>query len=379
MTQETQNYVLGKGRLYFNQFKPGTNVGMGERYLGNSPEFSATNDTEVLDHYSSEGGLREKDESILLEISSSGSFTCDNISAENVALFFLGETVTKSAVSVTGQRELFANWKRGTTLQLGASDALPTGVRKVSNLKVGVAASGASVDLAQDISGQAGVTIVSATGNYELDAELGRLYLEPTSSAITGDVKIVVQYDVAAQSRAMVISSNQQVQGSLRFIADNPKGENKDYFFPKVTLSPDGDYSLKGDDWQSMGFSFEALKLGNLQRVYVDIRAVDASGSDPADMRYVSVLPAATSGPANTPVSFTVIVRDGNNNTVPGATVTLTASNSGVLSENQENTGFDGTFTATVNKVTAGAVAVTATVQTADGPVSATSQNITFS
>lgn len=379
MTQAPQNYVLGKGRLYFNQFKPGSNVGMGERYLGNTPEFSATNDTETLDHFSAEGGLREKDESVLLEISSSGSFTCDNISAENVALFFLGETMTKSAVSVTGQREVFTGWKRGTTLQLGTTDALPTGVRKVSNVKVGIAASGTNVNLSQEIEGQAGVTILTATGNYELDGELGRLYLEPTSNQITGDIKLVVQFDVAAQSRDMIVSSNQQVQGSLRFIADNPVGENKDYFFPKVTLNPDGDYALKGDDWQSMGFAFEALKLPGRQRVYVDVRAVDATGANPADIRYVSIMPDATSGPANTPISFKVIVRDGNNDTVPGETVTLSASNSGTLSESQENTGIDGTFTATVNKATAGGVAVTATVQTASGPVTATSQTITFS
>lgn len=379
MTQAPQNYVLGKGRLYFNQFKPGTNVGMGERYLGNTPEFSATNDTETLDHFSAEGGLREKDESVLLEISSSGSFNCDNISAENVALFFLGEVLTKSAVSVTGQREIFTAWKRGTTLQLGTSDALPTGVRKVSNVKVGVAASTTNINLSQPITGQSGVTVLDANGNYELDAALGRLYLEPTSNQITGDIKIVVEYDVAAQSRDMIISSNQQVQGSLRFIADNPVGENKDYFFPKVTLNPDGDYALKGDDWQSMGFSFEALKLPGRQRVYVDVRAVSATGGSPADLRYVSVLPTATTGPANTPISFKVIVRDGNNDTVPGETVTLSASNSGVLSEDQENTGFDGTFTATVNKTTAGAVTVTATVQSAAGPVTATSQTITFS
>ena len=103
------------------------------------------------------------------------------------------------------------------------------------------------------------------------------------------------------------------------------------------------------------------------------------AGSNPADLRYVTVTPSKLTGPANTPINFTVTVRDGNNNTVPGQTVTLTASGSGVLSEPSENTGFDGSFTATVNKTTAGAVAVTATVQSAAGPVSATSANITFS
>lgn len=379
MANETQKYTLGRGEVFFNKFKPGTNIGEGERYLGNTPEYSLTNDVETLDHFNSDRGLREKDESVLLEISSSGSMTCDNISGDNVALFFLGNLLTKSSTSVTAQKEVFTAWKRGHTLQLGTTDTTPTGVRKVSNVKVGKAASNASLNMTGDIGAIPGVTIIDAAGNYEVDTELGRLYLEPTSAEINGDIKLVVQFDVASQSRQMVVSSNAVVQGSLRFVAHNAKGENKDYFFPKVTLSPDGDYNLKGDDWQSMGFTFEALKLPGRERVYIDIRAVDETGGNPADLRYVSVAPAKLTGPSNTPIDFKVTVRDGNNNTVPGATVTLTASNSGVLSENQENTGFDGSFTATVNKTTAGAVAVTATVQTAAGPVSATSANITFS
>lgn len=379
MANETQKYTLGRGEVFFNKFKPGTNIGEGERYLGNTPEYSLTNDVETLDHFNSDRGLREKDESVLLEISSSGSMNCDNISGENVALFFLGNLLTKSSTSVTAQKEVFTSWKRGLTLQLGTTDTTPTGVRKVSNVKVGKAASGATLNLSGDISAIPGVTIVDAAGNYEVDLELGRLYLEPTSTEINGDIKLVVQFDVAAQSREMVISSNDVVQGSLRFVAHNAKGENKDYFFPKVTLSPDGDYNLKGDDWQSMGFTFEALKLQGRARVYIDIRAVDESGSNPANLRYVTVTPSKLTGPANTPINFTVTVRDGNNNTVPGQTVTMTASNSGVLSEPTENTGFDGSLTATVNKTTAGSVAVTATVQSAAGPVSATSANITFS
>lgn len=379
MANETQKYTLGRGEVFFNKFKPGTNIGEGERYLGNTPEYSLTNDVETLDHFNSDRGLREKDESVLLEISSSGSMNCDNISGENVALFFLGNLLTKSSTSVTAQKDVFTSWKRGLTRQLGTTDTTPTGVRKVSNVKVGKAASGATLNLSGDISAIPGVTIVDAAGNYEVDLELGRLYLEPTSTEINGDIKLVVQFDVAAQSREMVISSNDVVQGSLRFVAHNAKGENKDYFFPKVTLSPDGDYNLKGDDWQSMGFTFEALKLQGRERVYIDIRAVDESGSNPANLRYVTVTPSKLTGPANTPISFTVTVRDGNNNTVPGQSVTMTASNSGVLSEPTENTGFDGSLTATVNKTTAGVVAVTATVQSAAGPVSATSTNITFS
>jgi hypothetical protein len=37
-------------------------------------------------------------------------------------------------------------------------------------------------------------------------------------------------------------------------------------------MSPDGDYALVGDDWQTMGFTFEALTKGSLASVYIDGR-----------------------------------------------------------------------------------------------------------
>ena len=48
MANETQKYTLGRGEVYFNKFKPGTNIGEGERYLGNTPEYSLTNDVDTL-------------------------------------------------------------------------------------------------------------------------------------------------------------------------------------------------------------------------------------------------------------------------------------------------------------------------------------------
>ena len=58
MANETQKYTLGRGEVFFNKFKPGTNIGEGERYLGNTPEYSLTNDVETLDHFNSDRGLR---------------------------------------------------------------------------------------------------------------------------------------------------------------------------------------------------------------------------------------------------------------------------------------------------------------------------------
>lgn len=379
-TQNTQFYTLGRGKIYVDLFKPGTNTGTGERYLGNTPEVGLTTETDVLDHFNSDSGIREKDLTILLESSRGGSFATDVISKENVAMFFMGEVSDATMMEMPDQREAFKSWARGRTLQLGTTESTPTGARNITNLVIGTADASLTLDLSGDIASNPNITVIPLAGNATADLALGRLYLEPTSSELTANKQIVVQYDVEAQTRSLVLSKNEMLYGSLRYIADNPVGENRDMFFPKVALTPDGDYNLKGDDWQTMGFTFSALKLGGQRLVYVDIReSANDQGQVPSDMRTVNVVAAATSGPANTPIGYTITVRDGNNNVVAGEAVTITATNGGVISDASENTGLNGKVAGTVNLAAAGTTTVTATVTTAAGPVSGSSQPITFS
>lgn len=278
-----QNYVVGRGRLFFDKFKDGCNVSeTGELYFGNTPELSLSSDTETLDHYSSDHGLREKDLTVMLEHSRSGSFVTDNISKDNLALFFLGDRTNITQTQVTGAKEIFENATRGRFLQLGASDEIPMGVRNVENLKVFVADSDVSVNLGEgDIEASESIVSVPLFGNIDYDLALGRLYIEPTSEAIKDGQQLIVQYDVKAQKREVVIARNRMIYGSLRFISDNPVGENKSYFWPKVMLQPDGDYALKGDDWQQIGFTFSVLRLNRkVEQVYIEVANTAAEGGE---------------------------------------------------------------------------------------------------
>jgi hypothetical protein len=90
MDDIANNYVVGRGRLFFGQFLKGTRTPQGQLYFGNTPELSLSQDEDTLDHYSSEGGVRVKDASVSLQTDSSGSFQCDNISDANLALWFRG-------------------------------------------------------------------------------------------------------------------------------------------------------------------------------------------------------------------------------------------------------------------------------------------------
>ncbi len=371
------NYVVGRGRLYFGQFKDGSNTPKGgELYFGNTPELTLTTDSETLDHYSSEQGLREMDARVLLELTQGGNFTTDEINADNLALHFLGDNVKMTQTQVTGKQEIIGSLEKARYYQLGMSTTLPTGVRDITNLTIGVVDADVAISLGDgDISTIDGITMLPLSGNIEADLANARLYTEPDAAGFNAGMQAVVQYDVNAQSRTQIISRSKMVYGSLRFISDNPVGSQKDYYFPKVALQPDGDYALKGDDWQVMSFTFSALKLGSAyERVYIDVR--DASkGMSPAEQRSVIAGTAPATGTVGTAVPVVFTVRDGYNNIVPGVQVTFSASNGGTVSPASGTTNSSGQVTANLNRASAGSSTVTGTLA---GGANATSTSVAF-
>ena len=54
-----KDIVLGRGKLYFGKFLSSTNeTHQGLEYIGNTPSFSLTVETQELDHYDSDEGLK---------------------------------------------------------------------------------------------------------------------------------------------------------------------------------------------------------------------------------------------------------------------------------------------------------------------------------
>jgi hypothetical protein len=373
----SNNYVVGRGTVYFDRFQDGTNRKTGEMYFGNTPEFTINTDSETLDHYSSDHGMRVMDASVLLEASQGGTFTCDNINSDNLALWFLGDVATTTQTQQTDAKEVFNPIMRGRFYQLGTSDDNPTGVRSVDNFQMVKADASVAISLgAGDITSIVGATVVNPAGNYEIDLEAGRIYIEPDSTDLSGNVQIAVQYDVGAQKRTLVIGNSNMVYGALRMISDNPVGTNKNYYFPKVSVAPDGDYALKGDDWQVMSFTFKAMQLNNItKRVYIDI--LDAAKTvDPTTQRSITISPASSTGTVAAGVQVTATVRDGNGDVVQGDAVNFTASSGGTVTPTSATTGSTGTAQTLVKRTTAGTVTVTATLA---GGKSATTGTITIS
>lgn len=255
----SENLTLGKGELWFNPFTPGTVAGTGFEFLGNCPELNLTVETEKLDHFGSTRGLREKDASIVIEKMVTGSFTCDDIRPANLARFIGGQASTLTTASATASTTTIATVIPGRRYQLGETVSNPTGVRKITNLVV---------------TGTGGTppTYVAGT-DYVADLDLGVIDIVEGGAI---DAGIIATYDVTASSRDLIITSDNQIQGQLKFFAFNPTGQKIDWWMPSVTLTPNGDMTLISEEWTTLGLSIECLRTGNLEFLYGDGRPVTA-------------------------------------------------------------------------------------------------------
>lgn len=260
--------TLGRGEIWFAPFIGATQVSGGERYFGNSPEFSLTSNVTQLDHFSSDRGVKEKDGAVTLQTERSGSFKTDQVDANNLALFFLGSTSTVSITGSTTTDEQINGVVKGLTYQLGKTATNPTGARDLDDHTVGPPLKKVIV---KDDTSPTPVTFTEGA-DYTIDKDLGRLTILASGTITTG-ANLRVSYKTKTGTRDRVISGNDPIEGLLRYLAYNPAGKNIDYTMPWVKLTPNGDFQLKGDTWQEIPFNVEILTLPGLEAIYCDGRA----------------------------------------------------------------------------------------------------------
>lgn len=231
----------------------------GYRDIGNAPGLALSAEVESIEHYSSRGGIKTKDDEQTTSTTYNGTITIDSMSMDNLAMFFLGSNGPVTQASATGKTQVFTGIKLDHTYQLGQTSVNPTGDRNVTITAMTLAA--------------APNTALVAGTHYELDAVRGTIRILPGTGLFVGghqDTGFTVTYNAAASTRRQVISGETEFVGSLRFLANNPKGEDVDYFFPNVKLRPNGDHQLISDEYMQIEFQFEALTLGNYKAVYID-------------------------------------------------------------------------------------------------------------
>jgi hypothetical protein len=107
-------------------------------------------------------------------------------------------------------------------------------------------------------------TYVAGT-DYEVDITLsddtiGRIRIIETGAITTLEVlHVTYQYDAITYTNISMFA-NTQVVGKLRFVSDNPAGDNQELEIWSASLTPSGDTAMIGDDWSTLGFVGEILK-----------------------------------------------------------------------------------------------------------------------
>lgn len=249
------NYTLGRGKVHFARFLPGTTTPDGFFYIGNTPEFSLTIESETLDHYSSDEGIREKDDSVPLEVNRTGSLTTDNINPRNVSLFFFGSETALTQAVVASSTEVLTGIKAGHSYKLGSTAVNPTGYMGIDTVGFSVAQ---------------GVTPLVVDVDYTMDYENGIITFVEGSLIAVDAVDIDVTYAVAGSTRERVISGSEPVEGAMMYVTKNPKGTDAVFYMPYVKITPNGDYALKGDEWQQIPLALEILKPTTGEAIYRD-------------------------------------------------------------------------------------------------------------
>lgn len=274
---QTKAYVVPNGRVDFNLYpsidgveKP--ELAKGLRYLGATKELTLTQENETLEHKSSECGFNKTDMEIVISSKLSGSLTVENITSENLAMFFAGDVSKVVQQAKTNNKEVMFVYP-SLGYKLGKTKENPNGVFSATITKIEAFDTKNKADAKKENdSAQAGTTLVENT-DFEYNKNTGYLAFGDTDS--TKHIKeegtwVLVTYDLASAKRDVVISKGTSIIGELVVRGCNAYGENREYRLPKVRLSANGDISLKGgEDFITIGFDITALE-GDEPMLYVN-------------------------------------------------------------------------------------------------------------
>ena len=276
---KTTDYQLGRGRVYF-AFLGSDGQPRGFREVGNAPSFTFNVATELLEHASSQEGLKVIDLTAVLSQKITGGLTLDEISHDNLAMMFSGETATFSnAGAVAGVTANVAGnllaYQKAVWYDLYQSTT-------------GKPASNANANRIYDIGAVtvrnlAGSTTYVEGTDYEIDYKMGRIFI-PEGSSMTVNASTGVGYRVDMAANASADPSPDEARalktttfvGAIKFISENPVNNDKqtEILIHKARIQANGDVALIGDTFTQLTFTFTAEKntAADSNSPYVTIR-----------------------------------------------------------------------------------------------------------
>jgi hypothetical protein len=273
---DTRDYVLGRGVVSIARLDGDGNP-MGFRDLGNAPAITFTGSREQVEHISSRTSTAKVDKRVTTSQGLTAAFTLDEVqNMDNLADWMIGETSTPVNAAVAG----FAAW-----------DLIPDGdIFKFQDylIRSSVGARAYSIqaaDLTVKTTNVVPVTLVLNT-DYTVDTLTGTFRLLD-SAAVNTAITNVEGIEITLAAEPTAPATVDQIRAlkatnlvvALRYVMENAAdgGRKTEFVCPRVLLSSEGDLSLIGTDFATMGFQ-ASIEQGDVGSIYENEYLV---GTDP--------------------------------------------------------------------------------------------------
>jgi hypothetical protein len=237
------NYTLGGARFWFNE-----NVDLtltpprrkGYRDMGNVVEHSFEQEKEILDHYTARSGVRKKDRSIVRQIGESLLITLDELSVNNLKAYFRGDVITDNA-SGTGT-------VTAEVAQLNADEIVPLAEGFTATLIV-----------VKDITG---ITTYILNTDYTVEDVVGgyKGVKFKTGGTLVAGAFVTIDYTYVKRTNKQFSPQIKTLrEGQALFFGVSDSGNEFMRSWNKVSMDPEGSFSLNSEDWSSFQLRVEIL------------------------------------------------------------------------------------------------------------------------
>jgi hypothetical protein len=252
----TKEYLLGGGDVMIAELTT-SGAPKGFRRVGNCPTFTVTASTETYEHNSTQGATPVQDASVPISSASSIGFVLENMSADNLALFFLGDAESyTNPLKSAGTDVVFiqnADIVKFSWYQI--YDANGNAVHGIT----------ATNSLVLESSAGTPVAMVEDT-DYTVDALSGKIQILDTATidtiiaagATDGNIQATWTLDAAATDVDITKGMTQTVKAVAVHIHSKNAMDDEEvtyYKFHKVSLTPDGDLGLITQEAAQLPFS----------------------------------------------------------------------------------------------------------------------------
>jgi hypothetical protein len=254
---DAKEYHIGGGELLIAELLTSGLPG-GFRFVGNVPEITVNVSTETYEHLSSTTPTPIQDFSAITKITGSGKFALENKNAENLALFFLGESSTYVNPGIAGLANV-------SMVAAGAGNIIKNTWYQVRNAAgdpvFGITSTNA---IAIKTTNASPVTLTKDT-DYTVDAVRGMVFLKATSpitTAIAASEGLTVTLTADATATVVdkvAVLTDTSKKVAMRLISKNSADDDKItiYDFHKVSLAPDGDTNLITTEVSGLPMNFQ--------------------------------------------------------------------------------------------------------------------------